>query len=183
MDNKHGGKKSQRTRFCTWKLTEEREKKSSVPCVPFVKWKKTPIHFRFPAFNPRDFSARRRLQWQMFGIFWPVLHWQANKLQNNFIWMPKKSCDSRLLPQESVQHFFSIHQTHKGLLCRVFFFCCCCCCYGLCLNQPKMSAYLTSFARLARLYTVIAICNIALSVYYQFFAFRVLLPLPLLRAL
>ena len=101
-------------------------------------------------------------------FFWPVLHWQANKLQNNFIWMPKKSCDSRLLPQEeSVQHcFFSIHQTHKGLLCRVFFFCSY---YGLCLNQPKMSAYLTSFARLARLYTVIAICNIALSVYYQFF--------------
>ena len=66
-------------------------------------------------------------------------------------------------------------------VCRVFFFCCC---YGLCLNQPKMSAYLTSFARLARLYTVIAICNIALSVYYQFFAFKVLLlPVPLLRAL
>ena len=162
MDNKHGGKKSQRTRFCTWKLTEEREKKSSVPCVPFVKWKKTPIHFRFPAFNPRDFSARRRRGCsdkclEFFGQFCTdkqtsckTILFECRKSRATLGYCRKKSLFI-------ISSFQFIRHTK---VCRVFFFCCC---YGLCLNQPKMSAYLTSFARLAQP-PAIAICNITLFV-------------------
>ena len=121
MDNKHGGKKSQRTRFCTWKLTE---RKKSLQChVSLLSNERRRRQFIFVFLHlipetsrPGGGGGGGGCSDKCLEFFWPVLHWQANKLQNNFIWMPKKSCVSRLLPQEYVQHFFSIHQTHKGLL-------------------------------------------------------------------